>query len=103
MALQVPIFGQETFRFLRGEKMSEFERDLRKLGLEIEVITAAASGKFADLTVDQIDSRAKGAFLVVGINRQDGSTINRPAGSAVVHRGDGLIILGRSGRMGEFE
>jgi len=97
------ILYQETFRFLRSEKMSEFERDLRKLGLEIEVITAAASGAFAGLTVDEIDRRAKGAFLVVAINRQDGSSVNRPSGSTAVNQGDGLIILGRSGRMGEFE
>jgi Trk K+ transport system NAD-binding subunit len=97
------ILYQETFRFLRSEKMSEFERDLRKLGLEIEVVAAASSGKFAGLTVDEIDRRAQGAFLVVGINRQDGSAINRPAGATPVHPGDGLIILGRSGRMAHFE
>jgi voltage-gated potassium channel len=97
------ILYQETFRFLRNEKMSEFERDLRKLGLEIEVITAATSGKFAGLTVDEIDQRAHGAFLVIAINRQDGSSINRPPGATVVKQGDGLIVLGRSGRMGKFE
>ncbi|MFI4980034.1 MAG: potassium channel family protein [Nevskiales bacterium] len=97
------ILYQETFRFLRSEKMSEFERDLRKLGLEIEVITAATSGVFTGLSVEEIDRRAKGAFLVVAINRQDGSTINRPSASTVVNQGDGLLILGRSGRMGEFE
>jgi Trk K+ transport system NAD-binding subunit len=97
------ILYQETFRFLRNEKMSEFERDLRKLGLELEVITAAASGKFAGLTVDEIDRRAEGAFLVIAVNRHDGSTINRPAGPTLVEPGDGLIVLGRSGRMGRFE
>ncbi|MBL6752031.1 MAG: potassium channel protein [Nevskia sp.] len=97
------ILYQETFRFLRSEKMNEFERDLRKLGLEIEVITAAASGPFTGLTVDEIDRRAQGAFLVVGINRHDGSAIHRPAGPTIINPGDGLIILGRSGRMGKFE
>ena len=97
------ILYQETFRFLRSEQMSEFERDLRKLGLEIEVIAAAASSKFAGLSVDEIDRRARGAFLVVAINRTDGSTVSRPNGTTLVRSGDGLVILGRSGRMGEFE
>ena len=97
------ILYQETFRFLRNEKMSEFERDLRKLGLEMEVITAAASGKFDGLSVEEIERRATGAFMVIAINRQDGSTVNRPAGTTVVHQGDGLVVLGRSGRMGRFE
>ncbi|MDR3418475.1 MAG: potassium channel protein [Nevskia sp.] len=97
------ILYQETSRFLRSEKMSDLERDLRKLGLELEVITAAGSGAFAGLSVDEVDRRAGGAFLVVAINRLDGGTINRPPGSTMVEAGDGLVVLGRSGRMGRFE
>ncbi len=97
------ILHQDMFRFLRSEKMSEFERDLRRLGLEIEIVTAAKSSQFAGLTVDEIGQRAQGAFLVVAINRQDGSTVNQPSGPTVVEPGDGLVVFGRSGRVGKFQ
>jgi Trk K+ transport system NAD-binding subunit len=97
------ILYRETASFMRSERMDDFERDLRMLGLELEVITAAGSKPFAGLTVQEVDRRAEGAFLVVEINRLDGSTVRQPPGSTMINPGDGLIVLGRSGRLGKFE
>lgn len=97
------ILYQETSRFLRSDKMSAVESELRKLGLDLTVISAAGSSAFTGLTVDEVDRRAEGAFLVVAINALDGSTIHRPSGSTVIKQGDGLIVLGRSGRMAKFD
>jgi voltage-gated potassium channel len=97
------ILYPESSGFLRGDKMNAVERELRKLGLDLEVVSAAGSSAFTGLTVDEVDRRAEGAFLVVAINRLDGSTVSRPSGSTVINQGDGLVVLGRSGRMAKFE
>lgn len=97
------ILYQESSRFLRGDKMGTLERELRKLGLDLDIIGATGSSVFTGLTVDEVDQRAQGAFLVVAINSLDGSTINRPSGSTVIKQGDSLVVFGRSGRMAKFE
>lgn len=86
-----------------NERMRGFERSLHNLGLELEVLPAADDSKFANLTIEQIEQRADGAFLIVAINRKDGSTITRPPTSTRIESGDGVILIGRSGRTADLE
>jgi voltage-gated potassium channel len=92
------ILFPETARYIRGsERMRDFEKVLRDLGLEMDVVvvregSAAVGAKLADL-----EQRGKGAFFVVQVNRQGGETITRPPGDTVVSVGDGLVVVGRNG------
>jgi voltage-gated potassium channel len=97
------ILYRETARFLHSERMSALERDLRKLGLDLQVIGAAGSSEYAGMTVDQVDLRMQGVFLVVAINSLDGSTLTRPPGSTVIKQGDSLVVIGRSGLSTKLE
>ena len=92
------ILFPETARFIRGsERMRDFEKVLRDLGLEMEVAVAADRTAVAGLTIAELESRAKGAFFVVQINRRDGETVTRPAGALKIEAGDGLVVVGRGG------
>ncbi|HEX4179302.1 MAG TPA: NAD-binding protein [Caulobacteraceae bacterium] len=92
------ILFPETARFIRGsERMRDFEKVLRDLGLEMEVAIVAANTAVVGLTIAELESRAKGAFFVVQINRRDGETVTRPPGDLLIDAGDGLLVVGRVG------
>src|SRR5271163_1046020 len=61
----------ETSRFIReSERMRELEKQLRNLGLVIEVVVAPENGALTGLTVEEIESRTYSAFFIVQINRR---------------------------------
>ncbi len=89
----------ETSRFVReSESMRELERTLRSLGLAIAVVVAPEGGAFTDLTIEDIETRAQGAFFVVQINRRDGDPITGPDKATRIHSGDGVVIVSRNGQ-----
>jgi voltage-gated potassium channel len=93
------ILYPEAARFLHGtERKEEFTRDLRLLGLDIEVVTVDSASNCVGRTVAAVEQEAAGAFLVVGLNRREGADIIKPDGSTAIMAGDGVVIVGRPGR-----
>ena len=90
------ILFPETARFIRGsDRMKDFERVLRDLGLGIEVVVVAEGTAAVGLTIEQLEQRAHGAFFVVQINRQHGEAVTRPPKDLKIAAGDGLVLVGR--------
>ena len=83
-----------------AEQMQSFGHNLHNLGLNLVVVTVAASSRFARLTVEEIEHQADGAFLIVAVNRRDGTTISRPEPTVRIAPGDGVVIIERAGRGG---
>lgn len=83
-----------------AEQLQGFGHSLHNLGLNLVVVTVAANSRFARLTVEEIEHQADGAFLIVALNRRDGSTVPRPDPKTRVIPGDGVVIIERSGRGG---
>ena len=81
-----------------AEQMQGFGHNLHNLGLNLVVVTVGASSRFARLSVEEIEHQADGAFLIVAVNRRDGSTITRPDPTLRIVPGDGVVIIERSGR-----
>jgi len=87
----------ETSRFIReSERMRELERQLRNLGLVIEVVVAPEHGALTNLTIADIEARAGSAFFIVQVNRRDGDAITGPDKNTRVQAGDGVVVIGRS-------
>ncbi len=87
-----------TARFVRGsDQMRDFDKSLRNLGLQLEVVIAAEGGAAVGATVAEMEKRAKGAFFVVQIDRRGGEVVTRPAGDVRLEAGDGVLIVGRGG------
>lgn len=80
------------------EGMRGFERSLHTLGLELQMLPTAVESRFVDQTIEEIERAAGGAFLIVAVNRKDGSTITRPPASTRIEAGDGVVLIGRSGQ-----
>ncbi len=92
------ILFPEIARFVRGsERMRDFEKVLRDLGLEMEVAVAHDRSAAVGVTVAELERRGQGSFFVVQIDQRDGDTITRPPGSTRIGAGDGLLVVGRLG------
>jgi voltage-gated potassium channel Kch len=99
------ILYPETARLIRGsDRMRDFDKTLNQLGLEMEVVTAAAGSPAVGLTMAALEQRGEGAFYVVQVNRQGAAPVTRPLPGMLVQPGDGLVLIGRSpGMRGLFE
>ncbi len=87
----------ETSRFIHESgSMRELGKQLRNLGLVIEVVVAPENGVLTDLTIEEIESRTNSAFFIVQINRRDGDSITSPDKTTRVEAGDGVAVVGRS-------
>ena len=76
--------------------MRDLEKQLRNLGLVVEVVVAPENGALTDLTVEEIESRTYSAFFIVQINRRDGESITNPSKQTRIGAGDGVAVVGRS-------
>ncbi len=94
------ILFEASSTLIRGsDKLKGLEHDLQGLGIQLEVVAAAEGSAFTGLSIEAIERRALGAFLIVALNRRDGSTLTRPSPETLIHAGDGVVVLGRSGRV----
>jgi Trk K+ transport system NAD-binding subunit len=73
-------------------------RDLRRLGLDLEVLAAAPGSRAAGSTIGALEAEAGGAFLIVALNRREGASMLQPPPSTVIEAGDGVAVVGRPGR-----
>ncbi len=86
-----------------GAREPDLARYLRRLGLELEVVPAAAGSRSVGMTVADLEAEGAGAFLVVALTRADTGTTLQPSPDATLAPGDGLALLGRPGRMAVIE
>ncbi len=82
----------------QSERRRRMEQDLRVLGLEIEVVGAAEGSPFIGRTVEEIEREAERSFFIVAIERSGSKAIERPRADARIEAGDGVTILGRTGK-----
>ncbi len=73
-------------------------RELERLGLELEVIPAAARCWAEGRSLAAVEAEAAGAFLIVGLHRRDAADLLRPAPDTLVQPGDAVALGGRTGR-----
>jgi Trk K+ transport system NAD-binding subunit len=93
------ILFEESTRLIDSlERAHGFQRALRTFGIELEVVTAVQHSAAIQMTVAAIERQARSAFFVVQINRRDGDVHTNPPPDTVVREGDGIVVIGRSGR-----
>jgi Trk K+ transport system NAD-binding subunit len=76
----------------------DLARDLRRLGLELEVVLAAAGSRCVGMSVEALEQEAGGAFLVVALSRADGASLLQPPPETIIAAGDGIAVVGRPAR-----
>ena len=83
---------------VQGGNLEQLAADLRRLGLDIEVVAAEAGSRCVGATVGQVEAVGAGTFLNVALERGSGETILQPHLDVVINDGDGVAVVGRSGR-----
>ncbi|MFO1023804.1 MAG: NAD-binding protein [Acetobacteraceae bacterium] len=90
------ILFRKTARFLPGAAQNEgFERTLRQLGLDIDIVIAAPDSAVTGQSIAAVEQQSEGAFFIVQITRRNGDTIMRPDPQTIIEAGDGLMLVGR--------
>ncbi len=91
------ILHPETARFIRGsERMLDFDKTLRDLGLQLEVMTVHEKAGAVGVTLADMEQRARGGFFVVQLDRRNGDVITRPPGDTRLEAGDGVLVVTRA-------
>jgi voltage-gated potassium channel len=90
------ILFPETARFIRGsERMRDFDKTLRDLGLGLVVLTAPDESAAVGQTVGEMEKRGKGSFFVVQLDRRNGDIVTTPSSDVNIEGGDGLLVVAR--------
>lgn len=91
------ILHPETARFIRGsERMLDFDKTLRDLGLQLEVVTVHEKAGAVGASIGDMEQRAKGGFFVVQLDRRNGEVLTRPPPETKLEAGDGVLLVTRS-------
>jgi len=64
----------------------------------MDIAVAAEEGAFTGLTIDEIESRTKGAFLIVQLKHRSGKTIDRPP-AIPGSKWRRVVVIGRNGSL----
>ncbi len=90
------ILYPETARFIRGsERMLDFEKTLRDLGLKLELIAIPDTAGAVGQTVGELEQKGRGGFFIIQLDRKSGETQTRPGADVKVEAGDGVLIVAR--------
>jgi voltage-gated potassium channel Kch len=79
-------------------KMAAIVNELKRLGLDLEIIAAAKASPAAGATIAEIERLAGGNFMIVAIEHTDGSTIFQPPLNTKIQPGEGVAVVGRPSR-----
>ena len=79
-------------------KMEKITAELKRLGLDLEIVSAAVGSPAAGATISEVERLAGGSFMVVAIEHADGSTIFQPPMNVVLVPGEGIAVVGRPTR-----
>jgi K+/H+ antiporter YhaU regulatory subunit KhtT len=94
---------QDVAALLEGGLVRQnITKDLRRLGLELEVVAAAEGSPSIGTSIADIEIAAGGAFLVVALTR-DGESQLQPQPHVTIQAGDGLAVVGRPVRARAIE
>src|SRR6201999_3986694 len=78
---------QNVAKLLSGIKAGDLDRlgrDLRRLGLEIEVVAAETGSQSVGATIGALETTAAGAFLVVAVERRNGEILLQPSANIAI-------------------
>lgn len=79
-------------------KIATISHELGRIGLDLEIVAATKGSRAAGATVEAIECLAEGAFMIVAVERNDGTTIFQPPLTMTIEAGEGVAVVGRPTR-----
>jgi voltage-gated potassium channel len=86
----------------QAEELNYLNELLAQIDIEMEELAIQGDSLMVGRTIRELEVRAKGMFIVIGLRRNDGTLLVHPAQSLMLDCGDTLIILGRKAEIPKF-
>lgn len=68
--------------------------DLYQIGLEFDELSVASDSELVNQQLSEIEVRGNHGFLIVGIRKQNGSSLLNPPPTTILEAGDIVVVLG---------
>ena len=81
-----------------SDRIVSISRELRRLGLDFEIVVAGPNSKADKATIQDIERFAEGSFMIAAVEKKGGSTIFQPPVTFLIEAGDGVAVVGRPAR-----
>ncbi len=89
--------------FLRqSDERSYLNELLAQIDVQMEELAIPPQAAIANKSIRELEVRSKGAFIVIALQRADGTLLMRPNPSQLVNGGDTLIVLGHRNALRQF-
>ncbi len=89
--------------FLReDESRQNLNELLSQIDVQFDELTIDANSPFASNTLNAIEAKGRGAFIVVAVRKPDGTIITSPSHDFMLHEGDVIILMGHKGDIPKF-
>lgn len=76
------------------ENATMINDDLDQLGIRLSEIPVPEGSAYVGQTIGKIEIRGEGAFLIVGVQRADGTLVRKPGTDYLLEEGDHLVVIG---------
>jgi voltage-gated potassium channel len=76
---------------------------IEPIGLRIQEFSVAIDSTLAGSPLSRVESSNQGGFVIVAVQRPDGTLLRQPARETILAAGDVLMVMGRSDRMQQLK
>ncbi len=86
----------------RKEELSYLNELLSQLDVQLDELAIENHSSLVGKTIQELEIRSRGTFIIVALRRLDGTVIVHPAPSLLMNSGDIIMILGHKNNILEF-
>jgi voltage-gated potassium channel len=87
-----------TLDFLdQDDGRSSLNELLAQVDVQVDEVRISAHSNMVGVTIGDIEVRGQGTFIIVALQRADGTTVTHPPQNSVLQQGDTLIVMGHRG------
>ena len=97
--VELILYPASDMALAASETRIDLRRQLRDLGLDLEVVTPDPKSMLIGESVGEAERLGKGAFFIVQIDRSGGQSIAHPSAKVKIEPGDAIMLVVRGSRL----
>ena len=88
--------------FSNDDGRSRLNELLSQVDIQVDELAIVHNSPMVGATIEDVEVRGKGTFIVVALRKSDGTTITHPSQALVLSDGDTVIVMGHRGDIPQF-
>ena len=88
--------------FSNNDGRSRLNELLSQVDIQVDELAIVHNSPMVGATIEDVEVRGKGTFIVVALRKSDGTTITHPSQALVLSDGDTVIVMGHRGDIPQF-